>query len=614
MVKAISKSKGTLILLAGTLIGVFLLWISYLLPVAEEDVHVAESTVMLEQEGWYPTVPLMYQYQNTDKPSGINPGGILDNFTDSIMITTAGHRPDDGALRQAMNMAGSKMPDGYSYYWHGYVTLLRPLLLFLNYADMRVLNQLLQLLTVAALACMLYLRKGIPWAALALTIYGLLLPMAVSQSLQYSWVFHIGMAGSLTVVRFHDWLAEKQRIYFLFLILGMLTCYMDLLTYPLFTWGIPMIWWIIMGSDEEPARSQLVSVILCGIAWICGYGGLWMGKWLIGGIILQEPLWKQAWYEVQYRAGTLSGSDGYEVSHLKVLLRNLEVYMSIQDLCLLGGWITWWGLRIVGKAREFHTGKIPALLLIALSPIAWYVVLHNHTYVHSSFTYRIWVVALTALLASMISSLDGKGILSCNIRRAVIPSVLILTAIVIALNIREETYIHNGNFVPAQLELGEHMELRQEFTPSYQSLPAINLLLYAETGQPGEIVICILNENQVLQSLTVSASEVEGDKFYELPVGLRHNKDTTYQISISGRNLGEGHISVGVTDSGLYPLSELSSLRLDGQDYDAQLICGFHYRHRAGLRKLTLAVELQLLLYWSVYLLWKGFSQRKKQT
>ncbi len=103
MVKNIGK--GILLLLAGILGGTILLWISYLLPVTDESVHVAESVFMLEQEGWYPTVPLMRQYEETDTLRGINPGGILDNFTDSIMITTAGHRPDKGALYQAMDMA-----------------------------------------------------------------------------------------------------------------------------------------------------------------------------------------------------------------------------------------------------------------------------------------------------------------------------------------------------------------------------------------------------------------------------------------------------------------------------------------------------------------------------
>ena len=246
-------TKGALVLLAGLLIGTTLLWLSYLLPVTEESPHVLESIQTLKQEGWYPAVPVMHQ--DDDALSGANPSGILDNFTDSIMITTAGHAPDEGAIYQAMNMAGSEMTEGYNYYWHGYVAILRPLLLFLNYTDLRVLNSLLQMLVAAALACMLYRQKGTPWAALALTVHGLLLPIAVSQALQYSWVFYIGMCGSLVIVKFHQRLAKGHGIYILFLILGMLTSYMDLLTYPLFTWGIPMIWWI---SWEATAKTKRI--------------------------------------------------------------------------------------------------------------------------------------------------------------------------------------------------------------------------------------------------------------------------------------------------------------------------------------------------------------------
>lgn len=89
-------TKGALVLLAGLLMGTALLWLSYLLPVTEESPHVLESIQTLKQEGWYPAVPVMHQ--DDDALSGANPSGILDNFTDSIMITTAGHAPDEGAL------------------------------------------------------------------------------------------------------------------------------------------------------------------------------------------------------------------------------------------------------------------------------------------------------------------------------------------------------------------------------------------------------------------------------------------------------------------------------------------------------------------------------------
>lgn len=106
--------KGIMILLAGILIGTALLWGAYLIPMSEDSVHVVESVDILEQEGWYPTAPLMRQYVGSE--IGRNGGGIMDNYTDSIMITTAGHDPVEGALYQAMNMAGDVKETGYSYY------------------------------------------------------------------------------------------------------------------------------------------------------------------------------------------------------------------------------------------------------------------------------------------------------------------------------------------------------------------------------------------------------------------------------------------------------------------------------------------------------------------
>lgn len=600
--------KAAVILLAGVIMGTALLWLSYLLPITESSTHVAESVDMLNQEGWYPSVPLMYQY--TGQPSGINPGGILDNFTDSIMITTAGHAPVDGALYQAMNMDGN-IEGGYSYYWHGYVAILRPLLLFMNYADMRVMNQLLQIFLVTALACMLYRQKGKAWAALAVTVYGLLLPMAVSQALQYSWVFYIGIGGSLAVVRFHEWLAHKQRLYLFFMVLGMLTCYMDLLTYPLFTWGIPMIWWIVM-KDDCSEKERFLTVVLCGIAWIGGYGGLWIGKWLIGGIILHKPILTQGWHEVQYRAGMLPNTDGYEISHWKVLMNNLNIFQSAQGVFILGGWILWWTWQTIRRRRVLNTAKTSALLLVAVSPVAWYIVLHNHTYAHSSYTYRIWAIGLTAVLALVVNSLDTSTTSPRSAGKYLPATAITLIAAIFAFLLKEDTYIHNGNFVPTQLELKEHMEITQVFTPAYDSIPSMNLLLSVEAGQPGNIEVELLENGHVLWNYSIPAHEVEGGKFYELPLELCLKKGIGYQFRISGSNLENGRIFVGVTDQEVYPLTELSALQIEKQEYNAQLIFGIRYHHRAKLRKIVFAIELQLLLYWSIYLIAENIIRRKK--
>ncbi|MDE6517026.1 MAG: hypothetical protein K2L18_04140, partial [Acetatifactor sp.] len=421
-----------------------------------------------------------------------------------------------------------------------------------------------------------------------------------------------GICGSLAVVRFHGWFAHRQRLYLCFMVLGMLTCYMDLLTYPLFTWGIPMIWWIVM-EEGRSEKKRFLTVILCGIAWIGGYGGLWIGKWLIGGIILHQPLLTQGWGEVRYRAGILPDADGCEASHLRVIMNNLDIFQSAQGVFILGGWILWWAWQTIQGRRVLNTAKIPALLLVAVSPVVWYIVLHNHTYVHSSYTYRIWTIGLTAMLALMVNSLDTRIISRRSAGKCLLPAAMMLMAVILSFLLKEDTYIHNGNFVPTQLELREHMEITQVFTPTHDSVPAMNLLLSVEAGQPGVIEVKLLEKDHELWSYSIPTHEVEKlEKFYELPLGLCLKKGVDYQIRISGSNLDNGRIFVGVTDRDVYPMAELSALQIEKKEYNAQLICGIRYRHRARLLKILFAIELQLLLYWGIYLIGANIIQKKK--
>lgn len=603
--KTIGKSigKSVLILLAGIGAATALVWVSYLIPLSEDSVHVAESVRLLDQEGWYPTAPLMRRYEGV--PMGRNGGGIMDNFSDSVIITTAGRGAAEGALYQAMNMASAVIPEGYSYYWHGYVAFLRPLLCIFDYADIRVLNQLLQLMLLMCMACMLYRRKGFAYAAVPLTIYGFLMPMTISQTLHYSWVFYIGMTGSLLIIRFRSRLAQGQRIYFLFLILGMLTSFMDLMSYPLFAWGIPMIWWIVMDGEGGGVKEQLKQVVLCGISWVFGYGGLWAGKWLVGEAVTHKPVLLQAWNEVLYRAGKTSEASEYLPSFLETMLHNLKVCINVQIVFLLGLWTVWWCWMVMRKSYRMKGEKTLPLMLVALSPVVWTIVVHDHTYVHNNFTYRIFMMGITALLASMINAWEGGEKPGADHKKKlIIPLFMALAAIAVALGAKDETYVHNGNYAVSNVELREQELFVQEFRPTYGRTGYMNIYLNAEKGASGEIGICISEEDgNVLSEHFVPAVEVEGGKFYEFPAKLRFDQKEAYQITVSGKDLAEGRVFVGTTGEGEQPLTELRSLRIGGEEKATQLTFGVQYRYRANLFKLAFVFQLQLLAYWNLYLL-----------
>ncbi|MFR6406332.1 MAG: hypothetical protein ACLUN6_03765 [Holdemanella sp.] len=90
----------------------------------------------------------------------------LDNSTDAYMLLSAIHRSDKSAVDQAVNVYTWQDPDSFGQYgtllrygksgsegmqenataryWLGYLVVLKPLLLFLNYMDIRMLNMIVQ--------------------------------------------------------------------------------------------------------------------------------------------------------------------------------------------------------------------------------------------------------------------------------------------------------------------------------------------------------------------------------------------------------------------------------------------------------------------------------------
>ena len=71
--------KFSFIILCSAVIGVLLLATVYNLPIDPIEKNVIESAIIIEEEGVYPTV---FDWCTS----------ALDNYTDSIMLTTAAYR------------------------------------------------------------------------------------------------------------------------------------------------------------------------------------------------------------------------------------------------------------------------------------------------------------------------------------------------------------------------------------------------------------------------------------------------------------------------------------------------------------------------------------------
>lgn len=136
------------------LLGFLLLSAVYCIPTDSMEKKLEESAVLLEREGMYPR-PMLDE------------GSQLDNFTDSIMLNTAGHpNGSDNAFVASLRSGnysskksnpvetfvymykekGTDVYDTYyPRYWHGYLLFLKPLLFFFNLGNIRYILMFVQL-------------------------------------------------------------------------------------------------------------------------------------------------------------------------------------------------------------------------------------------------------------------------------------------------------------------------------------------------------------------------------------------------------------------------------------------------------------------------------------
>lgn len=556
----IMKCLGILLLGAG--LGALLLTGAFLLPVNEG--YVEESCALLESEGWYPAVPMLSRSLDTYFHSFLP--GVLDNGTDSVMFDTATKPEGENALVCAMGMRG------YSYYWHGYVSILRPLLLLCNYGEIRVINHILQMLLLIVLGVNLWKRKrNIGYILALLSSYILLMPMAVGMSLQFSWVFYIAVAGAILFVRGKQWEQEGRYIY-LFLILGMLTSYFDLLTYPLITWGMPLLWWLAVSPDETNGLYRLKRVFVTGISWIAGYALMWVMKWLIGSIVLGENIFESALYEVFFRAGVEEKLTF--MARLEAIYTNWKHYEYKIYACVLVLWLLCGIVRSIcrgwGKRKNSY-----AYLLIGFSSIVWYLVLANHTRGHHFFTYRIFAVSILAFMLIVTECTGIHENRKISLRTMLGWVGMAFLSLGMAYLAREELFVTNGGVEYRLEELAESVPIETEFTPSFSNINSFGLCLQSEASE-GAVSLVLTQDETAVWAEEIALESSEDSSLRTIDVDWKLQAGRAYRLEIALRHSDAPVYALVSTQEG--GLAEYSGLTIGNDSMQNQLLTAINYR------------------------------------
>ena len=397
-----------------SIVGLLLMLMVYLIPTGRIERNLQDSAGMMKNESEYLT--LMY-----------TPNSTLDNYTDALMLLTAAHPNHENILKSTVKnyryavkksnpyeslikiyvKGKTQYKDrAYARYWHGYLLWLKPMLFLWNYGTIRSLIMFVQLLLFVATICQAFQKEKILLMPIFIS-WIFMNPLSTMMSLQFNTVICIAFLA-LNIILFNcdrwDCLDFKWNV--LFLLIGCLTSYMDLLTFPIVTLGLPLVLWVVL-FYENNIKKNFLNMVRFIIPWSIGYSVMWGLKWVYATLFGDENIIVDAINTMKYRlSGTLPNGvvpDYKSVLRLQYLAAKQPAWEFFMALLIIVA------VYLIIRHKSFDVCCVLSFLLLGVLPLFWYVLLKNHSQIHSFFTYRDLAVTIFSVNCGILMFIQNIG-------------------------------------------------------------------------------------------------------------------------------------------------------------------------------------------------------------
>ena len=398
MSRILCKTKIGLKLLARLLIcvviGTALMISVYLIPISQIEHHVEESAKVFEIEGSYPSFSI--RYCNSDRDNYTDAWMLLEaaynskSINSPIILSMSNYRygieeldPAQSLVEHYINGKDFDKEILYGRYWNGYLSYLKPLLFLVDYSAIRYINIGFQTIVFMAVVFLFYKKRLkqyiIPYV---LTIL-MAMPFAMVLNLQLSNCYTIFNIGIIVLLLVKD--SIDKRISYIFLYLGIATAFIDLLSYPLVTFGIPAVMYFCFAKNDS-IKTAFLKLLKTGIPWCLGYGGMWISKWIVGSILSGENLFADGFNQFLYRAGSAAEQTGPSETFgaFETIYKNIRAFLLTPATLMLGAFAIVMVVLIIRNitAIEVLTISFPYLILM-IAPLFWYIIIRNHSAIHA---------------------------------------------------------------------------------------------------------------------------------------------------------------------------------------------------------------------------------------
>lgn len=379
------------------ILGFLLMVMCYTVPTENAHDTVIENAPFMEKK--YDAIP----FYNSTK---------YDVFSDAVYLSEVSfYNKNVSLVENAMNVYGAKdltnfqtyasgdesVMGGYPRYWHGNLVILKPLFYFLDYSAVKVLELFFELVMFVIIVKLMIENNLKDYIIPFLFSIFLIHPEVIGINLQYWILFNIMLISVAVLLKFKEKLFKNNRLLYYFLIVGMSTNFLDILTFPLVTFGVPMIFCILL-DDDSSLKENLLKIISFGLIWIVGYAGMWVSKWIISSVLLNADVIGDALRKIFIRTSTV------EYTRVDAILENLLVYKKKSYLiifALIGVYYIRKLIPVIKNISRLDLNRVIPFMIMAILPFGWFFILSNHSYIHAFFTYRILLIFFFAIFCSL---------------------------------------------------------------------------------------------------------------------------------------------------------------------------------------------------------------------
>ena len=240
-----------------------------------------------------------------------------------------------------------------------------------------------------------------------LVLLALFNPPYIARSFQLSSVFYAMILTCIMVLCWDDKEKREHLFLYAFVIDGIILAFLDFLTYPPVAFVVPLCFVLVF--SEQDLLHNLLASIRYGIAFLLGYAGMWVSKWILASLFTDENVIAEGIESVLHRTGKGAMSDvdsafNVEISPAAAMRENLHAFgtrpVRIMVFLLLCAAVVLVIYMIRHKAgfTKRAAGMFVIFALLTIIPIVWIVALNNHCSLHPHLEWREWLVAVFAPL------------------------------------------------------------------------------------------------------------------------------------------------------------------------------------------------------------------------